>query len=152
MTKTAAKTKNAQIAARVAPEPKANPNAPKPRKPFAEGTPGWNRQQLGVTLTAIINSINEPNAVVTVMLDENGQPTGESTTQEVKPSAALKRLRRASFEARGLLGPFAHPNERRKTRRRNGRYAAVGTKGTKPSKKGQRATAAPLGNGKVTRK
>lgn len=133
----------AQIAARVAEGPKPNPNAPK-SKPYKEDSPGFMRAKLGITMTEITKRINEPNAIVTVMLDENGAPTGEETTVEVKPNARLKRLRRASFEARGLLGPFADANTRRKTRRRNGRYAAVNTKGTKPSKK-KRATGAPVG-------
>ena len=134
----------AQIAARVAPEPKPNPNAPKPRKPYAEGSPGFKRAQLGITLTAIKKSINEPGIHSTVMLDEEGKPTGEQIDAVLKPSRAIKRERRESFVKRGLLGPFATDHERRKTHRRNHRYAAVNTKGTKPSKKGRNKVAAPV--------
>lgn len=133
-----------QIAERVAPAPKVNPNAPKPRKPFAEGTPGWKRQQAGITLTQIMNSINEGSVSVTMLLDENGAPTGESVSVMVKPPRAVKLARRKHFEERGLLGPFASDAQRRKTRRRNGRYAAVGTKGTRPPKKSwHRSKSAP---------
>lgn len=125
----------AEIAARVAPEPKKNPNEPKRTKPYKEGGPGWMRKQAGITLTQIMARINEPSALVTVMLDENEQPTGETSTTLIKPSHATKMLRRADYEKRGFLGPFAHHNERRKVRRRNARYAAVGTKGTKAPKK-----------------
>lgn len=117
--------------------PKVNPNAPKRKHPYAEGTPGFNRAKLGLTMTAIQASINEPNAVVTVMLDENDQPTGETSTVMVKPDRSVRMERRAHFEARGLLGPFANAAERRKVRRRNNRAAAcnVAVKKNRAAKK-----------------
>jgi hypothetical protein len=137
----------AQIAARVAPAPKVNPNEPKPRKhPYAEGTPGFNRAKHGFTLTQIKRSINEPNSNVTVALDEHGNSTGEIVSVElVKPTAAQKRLRREQFVARGLLGPFAANSERRKTHRRNGHYATANVKDKKPKKTWHRSkSAAPV--------
>jgi hypothetical protein len=124
-----------QIIDRVTPAVKVNPNAPKRKTPYAEGTPGFNRAALGVTMTAIQASINEHGALVHVMLDENDQPTGETVTEMVPPTRATRYARRSAFVARGLLGPFAYPNERRKTHRRNKSYAAVNSKGTKPPKK-----------------
>lgn len=135
-----------QIAARVAPAPKVNPNLPKRKHPYAEGTPGFNRARAGITLTQIMRSINEPDADVVCALDDEGNATGEiiSVTMR-KPTRAQKRARRKHFEDRGLLGPFASDSERRKTHRRNGRYAAVGTRldpNRKPKKSWHRSKSA----------
>lgn len=133
----------AQIAARVAPEPKVNPNEPKRKHAYKDGSPGLKRAALGITLTQIMRSINEPNADVTVALDEAGQSTGEIIAVEMrKPTRAQKQARRQHFVERGLLGPFASDNARRKTRRRNGRYATVNVKDKKPKKSWHRSKSA----------
>lgn len=120
-----------QIADRVKPGPKPNPNAQK--RKFASKY-GEARKAAGVTLTAIMRSINERGAHVVVAIDDNGDPTGETVTNIVKPSAKLKALRRETFVARGLLAPYPSANERRKVRRRNNRYAAVGGEVMPPKK------------------
>lgn len=129
----------AQIAARVARAPQ-NPNVQK--KKYLPDSFGAKRAAAGITLTAIRKSINEPNALVTVMLNEDGTPTGETSTVILKPDAATRKKRRDSFVARGLLGPMASSTERRKVRRRNNRYAAVNSKGSKKVRKSWHLNAA----------
>ena len=118
----------AQIAARVAPEaPKKN----EVKKVYALGSPGHNRKVLGVTLTEVKRRINEETAIVKVALDANGDPTGERTTFNSRDTAACTKRRR-EYTRRNLIG---RSSKTAKQRRKNNHVSAVGTRGTKPSKK-----------------
>lgn len=105
---------------------KAAVAGPRPSKMYDEDSPGFKRIVRGMTLTAIRKSINEPNAVVIVMLDADGNPVGEGSTTPVKPTTAEKAARRQRFVDAGLLGPFGSATERRYAHRRNHRVAAAG--------------------------
>lgn len=120
-----------QIADRVKPEPKKNPNVQK--RKFGS-TYGEVRKSLGITLTAIQSAINARVLQTVPVLIEEGEPTGEMRNVLVKPSTKLKATRRESYVALGLIAPYPSANERRKVRRRNNRYAAVGGEIMPPKK------------------
>lgn len=125
----------AQIAARVAKAPREQNEV---KKVYAFGSPGDTRKRLGITLTTLKKGMNETSARVTVMLNDNGEPTGETVTEVVRDTAAITKRRRRCVQ-RGLLGASS---KTAKQRRKNNRYAPCNSKGTKRSKKGS-STGAP---------
>lgn len=126
------KSGDAQIKQRVA-SARPNPSAPKRRH---ESAISGARQAANVTLTAIRKAVNAPVGFTQVeVFDALGQPTGKFATVPVKPDRALRQKRRDEFVFSGLLSPLPSDTDRRKTRRRNNRHAAVGTKGSRPPKK-----------------
>ena len=68
---------------------------------------------------------------VKVALDANGDPTGESSTFNYRDTAACTKRRR-EYTRRNLIG---RSSKTAKQRRKNNHVSAVGTRGTKPSKK-----------------
>jgi hypothetical protein len=126
----------AQIAARVAPAPRP---ANVIKKVYKEGSPGMARKLLGVTLTFLKAAVNEPSALITYVVDEQGHSTGEIISVEMKRDTHAVTLRRRNKITRGLLGTSNIGSSARHVRNS---YAACNSKGTKPAKKG-RSTGKP---------
>src|SRR5450631_993039 len=88
-----------QIKARVAAPAPRPPNVIK--KKYLPGSPGANRGAIGVTLTALKRAINEPVLRATVLVDADGNPTGEVHSEQIRVSAICTKHRR-KYVRRGL--------------------------------------------------
>lgn len=73
------------------------------KKVYQPGSPGAARKGRGVTLTQVKSGMTVSKLNCIVILDEQGQPTGEQTVVAVRDPTACARARR-SYTERGLLG------------------------------------------------